>query len=274
MTQSPAIICKPTPWFLFRAAAMLLMFSVFAVLFFRDGTTGYRRKNLEFYLHQAFQEANDEFSRLNADGSLTPEAWRDHAARQVVKLPADRSLLPSALATPLPWPEILHDYPRMKPLQWNLLWREYSKQHGLNATPMEEPYSAKAIRDQIIVAWICTALAAAAAFVLIRTLRRSITADDHGVVGPSGRRIAYQDMTSLDLRKWDSKGLAFITYQSPAGAGRLRIDGLTYGGFKPEHDEPAEQLMRRIRDRFSGEIIEYAPLAEITAPNPSHSENP
>ena len=57
-------------------------------------------------------------------------------------------------------------------------------------------------------------------------------------------------------RAWPSS-----TTTAPSGKGRIRIDGLTYGGFKKENDEPAERLMRLIRSRFSGEIIEYAPLA-------------
>jgi hypothetical protein len=64
----------------------------------------------------------------------------------------------------------------------------------------------------------------------------------------------------LDLRKWETKGLAFIDYDGPSGKGRLRIDGLTYGGFKKEQGEPAERLMRHIRARFSGEVLEYAPV--------------
>jgi hypothetical protein len=81
-----------------------------------------------------------------------------------------------------------------------------------------------------------------------------------------GRRIPFTDLKTLDLRKWETKGLAFLDYDGTAGQGRLRIDGLTYGGFKQENDEPAERLMRLIRSRFSGEIIEYVPLAAVPTP--------
>ncbi len=94
--------------------------------------------------------------------------------------------------------------------------------------------------------------------------RRSISADDEAITTQQGRRIPYTDLKTLDLRKWETKGLAFLDYDGTAGKGRLRIDGLTYGGFKKENDEPAERLMRRIRSRFSGELIEYAPLAAGT----------
>jgi hypothetical protein len=65
-------------------------------------------------------------------------------------------------------------------------------------------------------------------------------------------------MNSLDLRKWQTKGLAFINYDGQSGKGRIRLDGLTYGGFKKEQSEPAEQLMKHIQARFSGEVISYS----------------
>ncbi|MEI8036915.1 MAG: hypothetical protein WCJ14_00870 [Verrucomicrobiota bacterium] len=262
MHDPQSIVCKPTRWFLFRAMVMLVMFGVFAVLFYLDGSTGYRKKNEVFYLYRAFQQANDDFSRLNADGRLTPEAWQKYARQQEVKLPSDRALLPAALVVPMPWPAILHDYQRMKPLQWTLLWREFTKERSINAVPPEEPYDARKIKEQWVVCGICLLLAAGASLVLVRTLGRSLAADDSAIITPQGRRVPYSDLKTLDLRKWETKGLAFLDFDGASGKGRIRIDGLTYGGFKPENDEPAERLMRLIRSRFSGELIEYAPLRE------------
>lgn len=261
MTAPEKIVCKPTPWFLLRALVMLLMFGVFAVLFYIDGSTGYRKKNESFYLRKAFQTANDEFSKMNSSGSLAPEAWKLHAAAQTVDFPEDRSILPSSLTVPMAWPPILQDFERMKPLQWNILWREYSKERGLNAS-VEEPFNAKKIGEQWIVFWVCLALSLVAAFFLLRTINRSISADDEAVTDQKGKRVPFADLKTLDLRKWDTKGLAFIDYDGASGKGRIRVDGLTYGGFKKENNEPAERLMQRIRSRFSGEIIEYAPAAD------------
>jgi len=260
MSPSESIVCKPTPWFIFRAVVMLLMFGVFAVLFYVDGTTGYRKKNESFYLHKTFQTANQKFSEMNSSGSLTPDEWQRFAASQSVSFPPDHSILPATLQLPMPWPAVLHDFDRMKPLQWNILWREYTKERGLNAAPPEEPYDAQKMKEQWIVFVICSALAALAAFFLLRTLNRSISADADAITTQQGKRVPYADLKALDLRKWDTKGIAFIDYDGASGKGRIRIDGLTYGGFKKETDEPAERLMRQIRSKFSGEIIEYTSL--------------
>jgi len=265
MSAPETIVCKPTRWFLLRALVMLLMFAIFAVLFYLDGSTGYRRKNEVFYLHRAFQQASGDFARLNSDGSLTAAQWQAHAAAQTVAFPADRSLLPATLEPPVPWPAILHDYERMKPLQWKKLWLEYSKSRGLDAEPAEEPYDARKIHEQWVVFWVCLTLAAGAAFVLLRTLRRSIRADGEAVTTQQGRRIPLADLKTLDLRKWESKGLAYIDYDGTSGKGRIRIDGLTYGGFNKEDGQPAERLMALIRANFSGEILEYAPITAESA---------
>ena len=242
---------------------MLLMLGVFAVLFYIDGSTGYRKKNEIYYLHKTFQIATEEFSKMNSSGALTPAEWKDHAARQSVAFPDDRTILPVSLTLPMPWPEILHDYERMKPLQWNILWREYTRERGLGSSPPESPYDAGKIREQWIVGGVCAMLVATAAFFLLRTLGRSISADAEAVTTQRGKRIPYPDLKTLDLRKWDTKGIALIDYDGASGKGRIRIDGLTYGGFKKDNDEPAERLMRLIRSRFSGEIIEYASFSDI-----------
>ena len=267
MSENDPIVCKPTPWFLFRGGVMLLMFGSFAVLFYLDGSSGYRKKNEVFYLYKTFQTANNEFSKMNSAGELSPAEWETHAEKQTVLFHEDRSILPATLQVPMPWPAVLHDYEQMKSLQWNKLWLEYSKERGFPSNPAEEPYTARKIGEQWVVFWICLTLAGAAVFILVRTLGRSISADQEGITSQQGRRVPYADLKTLDLRKWETKGLAFLDYDGATGTGRIRIDGLTYGGFKKENDEPAERLMHLIRSRFSGEILEYVALASDDAPS-------
>ncbi|MGJ8643062.1 MAG: hypothetical protein ACSHX9_06610 [Luteolibacter sp.] len=261
MTSPEQIVCKATPWFTFRAAAMLAMFGVFSVLFYIDGTTGYRKKNLEYYVHATFAEAGRIFSEKNKAGTLTASEWKEFSEKQTVKLP-EASLLPVDTKLPMPWPDVLTDFEKMKPLQTHLLWQEYSGENGMNVKPAEHSFDAGKIREQIIVFWICLSLFLITLFFLIRTLSRSLKADEEALTTVKGKRIPYSEMTSLDLRKWDTKGIAFIDHAGSAGSGRVRIDGLTYGGFKKDKDEPAERLMQKIRENFSGELIEYTTVEE------------
>lgn len=259
------IICKPTPWFLLRGVVVFLMFAVFAVLFYRDGTVGYRKKNETFYLHKGFEGAVADFQRMNASGGLTPEAWRNHASRQTVAFPNDASLLPAGLKQPVSWPGILLDYEKLRPMNVTKLWTEYSGQHQLDSKPPEHEYNAWKIREQWIAFWVCAVIAGVALFFLLRTLGRKITADENGIISQSGKSVAYGDLRTLDLRKWETKGLAFLDYSGPSGSGKIRLDGLTYGGFGKDDGELAEQLMQAIRARFSGEVIEYTTAGVDTA---------
>ncbi len=263
MANPQPIECKPTAWFLCRATIIFLMFAVFTVLFYIDGSTGYRKKNQVYFLHNCFKVASDTFAEKNADRSLKAETWRTYAADQTVTFP-DQGILPAGLELPMKWPEILHSYERMKSLQWKQLWLEYSEAEELDSNPPEKVYDARAIREQWIFFWICGALALLALFFLIRTSRRRVIADDECLLTQDGRRVPYADMHRLDLRKWDNKGIAFVDYEGSAGKGRARIDGLTYGGFKKEHEQPAERLMQLLRSKFSGELVEYTSVENET----------
>jgi hypothetical protein len=265
MNSSEQIVCKPTPWFTLRAVAMLAMFSVFAVLFYIDGTTGYRKKNFTYFVHATFEEATTKFSAMNSDNGLTKQEWEDFASQQTVDFGNDPSILPVDLERPMPWPDVLIDYDRIKSLQHNLLWTKYSGKQELNENPPEKIYDKGTIQEQIVVFYICLGLSVITLAILIRTSRRSIIADEHSIKTARGRQIPYENMKILDLRKWETKGIARIEYDAPTGSGSARIDGLTYGGFKKDRNEPAERLMRKIKEHFSGEIIEYTSIEE----NPS-----
>ena len=264
--MSERIVCKPTPWFLLRAAAMLLMFGVFSVLFFVDGKWGYRAKNLSFYVSEAFKSAASEFDAKQ--NSMSPEAWREFASKQTVPFPEDHSILPEGTQVPMAWPEILHDYETVKASrsqEKNKLFNDYRLTANIKKDAPEKAYDAGKIREQWVVFYLCLALTAGAAFVLLRTLGRSMAIDGEAFYPATGGKVSFADLNRLDLRKWDTKGLAFAW----AGERKFRIDGLTYGGFKKDEDEPAERLMRRLKENFKGELVEYvAESGESAQPAP------
>ncbi len=62
---------------------------------------------------------------------LDPAEWKEFASAQTVGFPSDRDVVPKGLELPMPWPEILTDYDRVKPLQPHLLWQEYSGEEAI-----------------------------------------------------------------------------------------------------------------------------------------------
>ena len=278
------IVCKPTPWFLFRAAAMLLMFGIFAVLFFVDGKWGYREKNLSYFVSQAFEEAARQFEIRKDD--LSPEEWQAYAGRQVIDFvhceaegdEGEVVPVPEGTPVPMPWPPVLGDYERMKAAAGQSpgrLFDDYRLTAGIKKDAPDKAFPEGKIFEQWVVFWICLALAAGALAVLLRVLGRSMAIDGEAFYPSSGGRVPFAEIVRLDLRRWDTKGLAFAFAKTPAGGERkLRIDGLTYGGFKPEEGEPAERLMRMLRENFTGELIEYVtePESGATAAGASPGE--
>ena len=261
------IVCKPTPWFLLRAAAMLLMFGVFAVMFYVDGKWGYREKNLSFFVSKAFERATQEFS-LKKD-QLSPEDWRAYAEKQTIDFVhrgADDEAgevvpVPEGTPVPMPWPPVLHDHAALKASldqQPGKLFNDYRLEADIKKEAPENAFPARKIFEQWVVFWVCLVLAIAAVFVLLRTIRRCIAIDGEALYPAGGGKVPFGHMTRLDLRKWETKGLAFVWARTATGEEcKLTIDGLTYGGFKKEQDQPAERLMVRLRENFSGELIEY-----------------
>ena len=273
--MSERIVCKPTPWFLLRAAAMLLMFGVFSVLFFRDGKWGYREENLSYHVSKAFEQATNQFK--DKKDQITPADWRAYAGKQTIdfvhtdketkKLAA--TPVPEGTPVPMPWPEVLGDYEKMKASldqEPDTLFNEYRLQANLKKQAPEDVFPLRKITEQWVVFGFCLVLALGALLMLLRTLGRSMSIDGEAFYPPSGGKVPFADLARLDLRRWNTKGLAFAWAKTPSGGERkLRIDGLTYGGFKKEDDEPAERLMRRLKENFSGELIEYVTEPEEPA---------
>jgi hypothetical protein len=262
--MSERIVCKPTPWFLLRAGAMLLMFGIFAAMFYRDGSRGYREENLAYYLQAAFKKAREDFQ---AKKDPSASEWREYAGAQVVPFPEDRSVLPAGTQVPMQWPPVLQDAGKMKASlseQESKLYDDYRGEQGIKKEAPEKPFDARKIAEQWVVFWICLVLTLGTLVVLLRTIRRSLSVDAGALYPVDGGRVPFTDLVRLDLRKWETKGIAFAWAKGEGGERKIRIDGLTYGGFKKEQDEPAEALMRKVRENFRGELIEL--VAEDSEP--------
>jgi hypothetical protein len=257
------IICKPTKWFLWRVLAMLLMFSVFAVLFLKDGLWGYREKNLEYYVQKNFVQAGVEFQALENKGGNSEAAWKEFASRKVCVFPDDAAaILPKEVDLRMPWPSVLVDgYAVMKEKGGqngvNQLWKDYTSEKGWDYEPAEHPMDAGEIRDQFVAAGVACVLIVGALFILVRTLRRTIKADHEALYTQDGRRILYSNMVRIDKRKWDTKGIAIVYYMEDGVEKKAKIDGMVYGQFKEEDGAPAEQLFARVMEHFKGEVLEY-----------------
>ena len=256
-------ICKPTKWFIWRAVAMLVMFSVFAVLFFKDGMWGYREKNLHFYVHAAFVQAGKDFQGFQNENKATEANWKAYAATKKVAFPEDASdVLPRGFEVDMPWPaELVNGFAVMNEKGGQTgatrLWEDYTLQRTWSSKTEEKPFKKHKITEQFFALGVTGLLVAITLFFLLRTMGRKIKADEEALYTQDGRRIPYADMVKVDKRKWDTKGLALIHYDSGKGEQKAKIDGMVYGQFNEEDGAPAEKLFSYVMERFKGEVIEY-----------------
>lgn len=259
---------------------MLGMFSIFTVLFLQDGIWGYREKNLQYFVHHnTFESAGKKFQEMQNGEWNTEADWKLFAGKETCQFPEGAEvILPKGTDLKMPWPAILIDgYGLMKDKGGqngaNDLWNDYTREKGWDSETAEHPMDAGKIRDQFIAAGVTLTLIAGCLFILIRTLRRTIKADHEALYTQDGRKIMYSEMTRIDKRKWDTKGLALVYYQEGGEEKKAKIDGMVYGQFKEEDGAPAEKLFSRVMENFKGEVLEYIhPDEDDTAPQQADEE--
>lgn len=266
MADTP-IICKPTADTFVRFAVVLAAFFGFGLYFFYDGAIGYRVENEVFCSYHAFAELGGKVDTMS-EGEWQAQV----AAKPLFPTQQQEGELmfttegEKAVALPLPadcegaqiCPHEAADFNAMKQ-GWMNCWQAYTARKHFPIKPGEHGHDMGAIREQWIAGGVCELISAVIAFLIFRTSRRVLSL--HGdVVNAAGSTFTVADITSLDLRQWGTgfKGVAYATVNGR----KIRMDGMTYGGFSKEKGEPAEQFMKALLAQYKGELIEYAATEE------------
>lgn len=266
MADSP-IICKPTADTFVRFAVVLAAFFGFGLYFFYDGAIGYRVENEVFCSYHAFAELGGKVDTMSeaewqqqvaAKPLLTTERQGGElmfvtSGEKPVALPLPEPCEAAALC-----PAEAADYAAMK-RGWMECWQKYTERKYFPIKPGEHGHDMGAIREQGIAGGVCMLISAVLAYLMFRTSRRVMSL--HGdAVTAAGETFTVADITRLDLRQWGTgfKGVAYATVKGR----KIRMDGMTYGGFSKEKGEPAEQFMKALVAQYKGELIEYAASEE------------
>lgn len=241
---------------------MACLFFGFGAYFFYDGVSGYPRANEVFFTHRAFAAMGEKI------GSMTESEWAryvDTAAMWPIvrKDGAEYALGDNGDLFPMPAgasagiPEVMRDYALVKEGGWfDYAWKRYSAERRFPIKPGEHPYDAAAVGEQWLAGGCCLALGLACLLLLARTLGRTMSWEG-GALTAAGRHFRMEDIRRIDLRSWKLKGLAFFTVETPGGLRRVRIDGMTYGGFEKRRGEPAEKFMQAVLSHYEGDLVRY-----------------
>ncbi len=253
---------------------MVAMFGVGAGAFFKDYKWGYPEKNIQRFYFLAFEKAKESFSEhLKAGG--TPAEWEAKASQERVFVPIETpgevveepgAVIPRTADLATPWPNVLTSFQKYSEAyeadKLSVIppaWKEYSNSGGRawDEKP-KEVKTRKKIDEQLYIGIFCTILFLIALFILLRTRSRSMKVDSQGYTPPGGKLIPYGSIKRIDARKWDTKGLATLTYEEGGKEKKAKVDGMIYGQFKKEDGEPAQRLYEQILANFQGELIELA----------------
>ena len=86
-------------------------------------------------------------------------------------------------------------------------------------------------------------------FILIRSLGKWIEIDEHGLRSSSGEEILFDQIVSLDKKKWKAKGIAYVTYEKDGKRRRFVLDDCKY------EFETTESILRRLEEHIDHDLI-------------------
>lgn len=268
MSGEEVIECRPTRWFYLRAGAMALMFGVFLVLFLKDWRVGYPGKNEVYYTYKAFEKAEDQF----AGKEWSAEEWEQEASSQKI-FPDPNTILPAGVSHDAKWPSVLADYEVYSKAVAEEgskaippLWASYTDKRGWSSSIPKKSYDVGKVQEQLYFGIGSGVLLLVTIFFLVRTSRRSMKVDGDSYYAPGGEVVSFDTIRRIDIRKWKTKGIAYL-FSCPAAdtphadpdqasLQKVKVDGMVYGQFREEDGAPAEALFQRILQNFQGELIE------------------
>lgn len=254
------IICRPTLDTFIRFGIVLAAFLGFGMYFFYDAAIGYRKANEVYYSYHAFAMLGNRATTIfNADSwekecSSAPLIETHSKNGELVAADNDHlyPLPPNCEAARTCPPEACNFSAMTK--SWNDCWLAYTARMKYPSQPADHPYDEASIREQWYAGGVCMAISAILLFLMLRTARRVMSLRDDCVTA-AGQTFRIADITRLDIRQW-GKGFKGVAYATVNGR-KVRLDGMTYGGFDPKKGEPAEAFMQALLARYKGEILEY-----------------
>jgi hypothetical protein len=125
-------------------------------------------------------------------------------------------------------------------------WPAYAAEQGW-PTDQDNPGKAHSELDLIVQRVISFILLLVGIAYLVgwgRTFGRWIALDDGELVTSWGVRVPLDQVTAMQLDRWQSKGIAVVQYQANGSTGRLVLDDWKYDR------EPTEQIVAAVREQL------------------------
>jgi len=139
-------------------------------------------------------------------------------------------------------------------MKWKTEWEEYAKSQGWATRDPGEPKTPTYSAFQFILAVFLGIPGLICALMFFRTRNRWIEMDDDGFGSSWGQELKFEEITSLDKKKWEKKGIAKVSYNRDGRKGTLVLDD-----WKFDTDE-TKAMVREIEARIGvDKIVNGAP---------------
>ena len=122
-------------------------------------------------------------------------------------------------------------------------WPAYARDHGWNETPPHKFYQPSDIAGQFFFGGLALLVGSWALVFWMMQKGRMIRMDEQAVYTPAGVRVPFEEITGMDKRKWEAKGLATVRYRAGAKTGQFILDD-----YKFERD-PVHQILAEIEEK-------------------------
>jgi hypothetical protein len=151
-------------------------------------------------------------------------------------------------------------------------WTQYTAERGWEPYDPGEPKTESEITVQFVMFVVA---GGAGLLVLIHVLRcrgRWIEMDETGLRTSRGQTVAFGQITEIDKKKWDKKGIAKLQYQENGRDSVLTLDDFIYE--RPTTDDMLRQVEEHVgHDKIVNGKPEPPPKAEAAPAEPSASAN-
>lgn len=131
------------------------------------------------------------------------------------------------------WPEINRRWTAHEELKTagrEADWPKMAEENGWPVEPPEKMYR----QDQLVGQFVLGSTALLAGFWVLAWFlmcrKRTVKFDGKTIVGDTGKSVALEEVVDMDLKKWDSKGIAVAIYERQNSKGKLVIDDYKYEG--------------------------------------------
>ena len=132
-------------------------------------------------------------------------------------------------------------------------WKALAAERGWHPGNPGEPKSEADIMGQFVMAGVTGTLGLGFLIVVLRARGRWIEATDSGIRSSWGQELSFDQIVSINKRKWENKGIAKIRYKENGRTRRFTVDDFKFVR------EPTDEILRIVESRLDEDQIVGGP---------------